>query len=260
MAGGLIVITAHPDDEVLIAGGTLAACAAAGAPTGVVCLTRGEQGPISDPALATRPSLPDVREAELRAACSELGVAWVKCYRRQDGNLPWSDRAGIVQQLARTIEARKPEAVITFGEDGLYYHQDHIAAYELTMKAVATVADPPALYRSLWPEDLMPDLVRALSQRGLPGDLWELAPEDFGVEDEDREGELVLDVRPFAARKLRALRCHQTQLRSDHAFAVLPDDLAERFLGTEWFAPVGPGGDQGWLRETVAGAARCVHA
>ena len=47
--GGLLVVAAHPDDEVLIAGGTLAACAEAGHPTAVVCLTRGEQGPISDP-------------------------------------------------------------------------------------------------------------------------------------------------------------------------------------------------------------------
>lgn len=258
--GGLIVIAAHPDDEVLIAGGTLAACAAAGVPTGVVCLTRGEQGPISDPVLATRESLPEVREAELRAACSELGTGWVKCYRRRDGNLPWSDRTGIVRQLARIIEARKPDAVITFGEDGLYYHPDHIATYEFTVQAVAAASAPPALYRSIWPAVLMAALVRALSERGLPGDLWDLAPDNFGVDDADREGELVLDVRSFAKRKLRGLRCHRTQLRSDHAFSVLPEDLAESFLGTEWFAPVGSGGDHGWLPETLAAGSGLVRA
>jgi N-acetylglucosamine malate deacetylase 2 len=259
-SGGLMVVVAHPDDEVLIAGGALAACAAAGVPTGVVCLTRGEQGPISDPALATRPRLPEVREAELRAACSELGISWVRCYRRQDGNLPWSHRTGIVRQLHRIIEARRPDAVITFGEDGLYYHPDHIAVYAFTVQAVAAVADPPALYRSLWPEDLMPALVRALGERGLPGDLWELEPEDFGVDDGDREGELVLDVRSFARRKLRALRCHRTQLRRDHAFSVLPDDLVEGFLGTEWFAPVGSGGDPRWLPDTVVAGSGLLHA
>lgn len=257
--GGLLVITAHPDDEVLIAGGTLAACSAAGAPTEVVCLTRGELGPISDPALATRENLAEVREAELQAACSELGVGRVKCYRRQDGNLPWSDRARIVRQLARIIEARMPDAVISFGEDGLYYHPDHIATYEFTRRAVATVADPPALYRSVWPADLMPALVRALRERGLPGELWELDPEDFGVEDFFEDVELALDVRLFASRKLRALRCHRTQLPGDHAFTVLPGELVEEFLGTERFAPVGLGGDRGWLADAVASGGEYVR-
>jgi LmbE family N-acetylglucosaminyl deacetylase len=258
--GGLLVITAHPDDEVLIAGGTLAACAAAGAPTEVVCLTRGEQGPISDPALATRENLAVVRETELRAACAELGVARVKCYRRQDGNLPWSGRAGIVHQLVRILDSRKPDAVISFGEDGLYYHPDHIATYEFTCRAVASVADPPALYRSVWPAELMPALVRALHERGLPGDLWELDPEDFGVEDFYGDVELALDVRLFADRKLRALRCHRTQLAGDHAFSVLPGELAPEFLGTERFAPIGSGGDQGWLADAVTAGSGYVGA
>ena len=85
MTGGLLVIGAHPDDEVLLAGGTLAACAAAGLQTGVACLTRGELGPIADAALATRPTLGAVRLGELRVACAELGASFVKCWRRPDG-------------------------------------------------------------------------------------------------------------------------------------------------------------------------------
>jgi N-acetyl-1-D-myo-inositol-2-amino-2-deoxy-alpha-D-glucopyranoside deacetylase len=255
-----MVITAHPDDEVLIAGGTLAACAAAGVPTEVVCLTRGEEGPISDPVLSTRENLPEVRATELRAACSELGVGRVSCYRRQDGNLPWSNRGGIIRQLVRILESRRPDAVISFGEDGLYYHPDHIATYEFTRQAMAAVTAPPTLYRALWPAGLMLELVRELSERGLPGDLWELGPEDFGVEDVERTGEIVLDVRRFAARKLRALRCHRTQLRSDHAFTVLPAELVETFLGTEWFVAVGHGGNQNWLPDAVAAGSGMLRA
>ena len=182
-SGGLLVVTAHPDDEVLIAGGTLAACAEAGHPTAVVCLTRGDQGPISDPALATPETLGRVRAAELEAACAELGVDWVKCYRRQDGNLLWSSRAGIVGQLERILRLRQPDAVVTFGEDGLYYHPDHIATYEFTLQAVQRLSDPPALYRSVWPKELMLSLGRELRRRGLSDDLWELEPEDFGTDD-----------------------------------------------------------------------------
>ncbi|MBV8999441.1 MAG: PIG-L family deacetylase [Solirubrobacterales bacterium] len=253
--GGLLVVTSHPDDEVLIAGGTLAACASAGLPTAVVCLTRGEQGPICDPARATRANLGEVRMNELRNACAKLGVQWVRCYRRQDGNLPWSDRSAMVAQLTRVLNARRPDAVVTFGEDGLYYHPDHIATYEFTLRAVERAAEPPAMYRSVWPDDLMEDLVDELSRRELPTDLWDLEPREFGVGSEDRVGEIVLDVRPHAIRKLAALRCHRTQVGPGHAFAALPADLAVRFLGIERFVPVDPSRDSGWLMSAVGGKA-----
>jgi N-acetyl-1-D-myo-inositol-2-amino-2-deoxy-alpha-D-glucopyranoside deacetylase len=257
VSGGLLVVTAHPDDEVLVAGGALAACAAAGIPTSVVCLTRGEQGPISDPMLADRVSLPQVRHRELEAACAELGVGWVKCYRRADGDLLWSDGAGgIVSQLIRIMSARRPDAVITFGEDGLYYHPDHIAASRFVRRALRRCPAPvPALYRSVWPEELMPELAAELVARGLPADLWELEPEDFGTD--ERDGEVELDVREFVCQKLRALRCHRTQLGPDHAFAALPLDLAERFLGCERFVRV-PAGDSRarvWLVEVLGASA-----
>jgi N-acetyl-1-D-myo-inositol-2-amino-2-deoxy-alpha-D-glucopyranoside deacetylase len=251
MSGGVLVVTAHPDDEVLIAGGTLAACAAQGLPTGVVCLTRGELGPIYDPLLATRAILGEVRQLELKAACDELGVDWVKCYRRQDGNLRWSGGGAIARQLQGILHARRPDCVITFGEDGLYYHPDHIATYQLTRRAVESIPQPPQLYRAVLPPNLMTELVETLEGRGLPTDLWDLEPQDFGSEPGDRA--FALDLRPFAARKLRALRAHRTQLSGDHALAALEDDLAERFLGYEWFAPVLTEG-AGWLEETLVGA------
>ena len=263
---GLLVITAHPDDEVLIAGGTLAACAAAGMRTAVVCLTRGEEGPISDPSLATRATLAEVRRSELHDACRELGVDSVKCYRRHDGHLRWSRGSEIVRQLEGVLQAHRPDAVITFGEEGLYYHPDHIAVYDFTRRAVARLPDPPELYRSIWPAELMCELTDELARRGLPADLWGLEPDIFGVEDEDREGELLLDVTRFARRKLRALRCHRTQLGADHAFTNLPEDLVERFFGIERFAPLDPlSGDtpeapaeSSWL--DLAVGARATHA
>lgn len=238
MTGGLLVITAHPDDEVLIAGGTLAACAALGISTGVVCLTRGEDGPIADARLAARQTLGAVRTQELQAACTELGVEFVKCYRRQDGGLRWSDRPRVAAQLARLIDLHRPQMVITFGEDGLYWHDDHIATYELTRSAVRRCASPVALYRSIWARSEMQLLGVELRRRGLSDSLWGLEPEDFGVDDDERDGEVVVDVRRFLARKLRALQCHRTQLEPDNLILGLPQDLAERFLGCERFAPV----------------------
>jgi N-acetyl-1-D-myo-inositol-2-amino-2-deoxy-alpha-D-glucopyranoside deacetylase len=244
---GVLVIGAHPDDEVLLAGGTLAACAAAGIDAGVVCLTRGELGPIADPALATRETLGDVRLGELRTSCAELGATLVKCWRRPDGHLRWSDRGAMVRQLAGVFEARHPNAVITFGEDGLYYHPDHVATFEMVRRAVKRLPDPPALYRSVWPKAMMTSFGAELRRRGLSDDLWELAPEDFGTE--DVEGSFAVDVRPFVERKLAALRAHRTQLPDQHALAAIDNGLAEKFLGTEWFAPLN--GSSNWLAEAL---------
>jgi N-acetyl-1-D-myo-inositol-2-amino-2-deoxy-alpha-D-glucopyranoside deacetylase len=264
--GGLLVVSAHPDDEVLLAGGTLAAIAAAGIPTAVVCFTRGELGPIADPALATSETLGRVRVHELEASCAALGVGWVKCFSLQDGALAWCDSAAIVRRLERILSLRRPNAVVTFGEDGLYWHADHIATHRFTRRAVRRLAvyrgtiscrdpeGPPDLYRAIWPTEVSCALVRELEARGLPHDLWGLAPEEFGVGDEHRQGELVLDVRRFAHRKLRALRCHRTQLDSDHAMRALPDELAEPLLGFERFALLHAGrggGGAGWLERTL---------
>jgi LmbE family N-acetylglucosaminyl deacetylase len=247
MNGGLMVITAHPDDEVLVAGGTLAACAELGLSTSVVCLTRGENGPIAHRGLATRQTLPAVRAQELREAGAALGVGLVKCYRRQDGGLRWSNRSAIAGQLARIIDELQPDVVATFGEDGLYYHSDHIATYELARMATRQAAHPAALYRSVWSAAEMRRLAGELRRRNLPTGLWGLELEDLGVEAEDREGEVVVDVVPFVGQKLQALYCHRTQLEPGHALLSLPDDLAERFLGHERFAPV----------QARAGATRC---
>jgi N-acetyl-1-D-myo-inositol-2-amino-2-deoxy-alpha-D-glucopyranoside deacetylase len=249
VSGGLLVVTAHPDDEALIAGGTLAACAHAGVPTAVVCMTRGEEGPISDPSLATRKALPAVRERELRAACEELGVGLVRCYRRPDSHLAWSDASAISRQLERVIGERRPNAVVTFWEDGLYWHPDHIAVLDFTRRALARIGHPPRLYCAVWPDTLMPRLTDELAARGLPAGLWGLDPAAFGAD--DYSGAVALDVRPFVAQKLRALRCHHTQLDDGHAFAAIPDDLAEQFLGVEWFVDAGTSGHGGWLECAV---------
>ncbi|HEX6711941.1 MAG TPA: PIG-L deacetylase family protein [Thermoleophilaceae bacterium] len=258
MSGGLLVVTAHPDDEVLIAGGVLAACAAAGVDTGVVCLTRGEQGPIADPALATPATLGEVRERELQAACAELGVDWVRCLNHGDGWLSWNEEAAPVADIAQAISERAPNGVVTFGGDGLYWHPDHVAVYRLTAAALARAGDSgsPVLYEAVWLDSAMPELTAAMAERGLATDLWDLDPAAFGVPAEDDLVEI--DVTPFVDRKLRALRAHRTQLPAHHALAQIPADLAERFLGVERFRPVGDSARRDWLATTAA-AGRVTH-
>jgi LmbE family N-acetylglucosaminyl deacetylase len=235
-AGNLLAIFAHPDDESLVAGGTLAACVTAGVAVRIISVTHGEQGPIAHPGLATRTSLGAVRAGELRAAADALGVGAVECLDYPDGALRWSDPDRLRDDLAGRIRAGRPDAVITFGPEGLYWHRDHIAVHRATMAALETLAGDgyaPWVYHATWPHGLAESLVSAVAGRSHPADLWGLSPGDFGVPADTIT--TVVDVRPFLAAKLRALRSHRTQLQPAHLLLALPDDLAREYLGREYF-------------------------
>lgn len=237
MTGSLVAVVAHPDDESLIAGGTLALAAAAGTTTGVVSLTRGEHGPIPAGAAYGPEQLGEIREAELRAAARELGAAWSVCLRHPDKLLPWVDHAAIAEELAGLLERCAPAALLTFGPDGLDWHPDHIAVMEIVSLAARQLGASLQIYEAAWPQDLMVRLVEAAAARGLPVGLWGADPRGFGSE---RAPTVEIDVRPVLDRKLAALRAHRTQIDAEHLFAALPEDLAERFLGVEpWTGPDG---------------------
>lgn len=237
MSGTIVAVGAHPDDESLIAGGTLALAARAGLRTGVVSLTRGEQGPIADPALASAERLGAVRVGELHSAASALGLDWSVCLAYPDGELEWVDREAAAAELAAVLRPWGPDVVLTFGEDGLYWHPDHIAAAEIAARAVDRLDAPVDIYAAAWPSGLMTELAAAAAERDLPHDLWGLAPEAFGS---DQRPDITLDVRAVLPCKLAALRAHRTQLGSDHLLTGLPLDLAERFLGSEPWAGAHP--------------------
>jgi N-acetyl-1-D-myo-inositol-2-amino-2-deoxy-alpha-D-glucopyranoside deacetylase len=232
----IVAVVAHPDDESLIAGGTLAMAAAAGAETGVVSLTRGESGPVAGTPLGRGESLGPVRERELRAAAERPGAKWAACLRNPDGELDWSDRPATARELAALLaRRRRPTSVLTFGEDGLYWHPDHIAARAIAGMAVELIEQGGAarvwLYEAVWPAGRVSGLVAAARERGLPFDLWGLDPGAFGTAEDGPT--VVVDVRPVLDRKLAALRAHRSQLGPDHLLTSLPDDLAHRFLGEE---------------------------
>ncbi|HLJ57981.1 MAG TPA: PIG-L deacetylase family protein [Chthonomonadaceae bacterium] len=232
----IVAVFAHPDDESLLAGGTLAACAARGAEVSLICATRGGDGPISDPALATRATLAAVREAELRNAAVELGLRSVACLDYPDGMLPWVERERITADLAARLGRARPDAILTFGAEGLYWHPDHIAIHEITRDAWRQAAAEGAvarLYYATWPAGLAQDLAAAMADRCLPADLWGLLHDAFGVPPSMIT--TTLDVREYVPQKLRALRCHRTQLAAHHLFSAIPDDLAVQLLGCEYF-------------------------
>ena len=120
-------IFAHPDDETLCAGGSLAKYASAGADVRVVSLTKGGAGQIRDASAATRATLRAVREKELVAAGIELGLTETRCLDYHDGELSEIDSQTLIELVSELLSEIDPDVVITFGPDGFSGHPDHIA-------------------------------------------------------------------------------------------------------------------------------------
>ncbi len=123
----ILGVFAHPDDETVCAGGTLAKYASSGAEVRVVSLTKGEAGQIRDASAATRATLRGVRETELQAAGDALGLIETRCLDYPDGGLSSIDSQVLLELASELITEIDPDVVITFGPDGFSGHTDHMA-------------------------------------------------------------------------------------------------------------------------------------
>jgi LmbE family N-acetylglucosaminyl deacetylase len=133
----LMAILAHPDDETLGFGGSLAKYAAEGVETFLVTATRGEYGWFGAPEENPGPiELGRIREGELRRAAAILGVRQVTVLDYIDGHLDQAPPNEIIGELAHLIRWIRPDVVVTFGQDGIYGHPDHIAISQFATAAV----------------------------------------------------------------------------------------------------------------------------
>jgi LmbE family N-acetylglucosaminyl deacetylase len=123
----VLAVFAHPDDETLCAGGTLAKYASAGAEVRVVSLTKGGAGQIRDAGAATRATLAAAREREFHTAGTHLGLTETRCLDYPDGELSDIDACVLVEVVSQLLGELDPDVVITFGPDGFSGHPDHVA-------------------------------------------------------------------------------------------------------------------------------------
>ena len=262
----LLVVTAHPDDEVLSMGGLIYLSARAGCRVTLVCTTRGEQGEISDPALATPDTLGTVREGELRAACALLGVHDVRFLDYRDSGMAGTaanadpraycnaPAAEAVAKLVGVMRAVRPAVVATWDPSGGYGHPDHIAACAHTTAAFDDAGQetlpeagepfaPGALYYMARPREMREEVRAELAAQGV------VVPRnsmDGRAELVHLPASLTLDVMPVLAVKQAARAAHRTQgspmSRTHH---LLSPGLLRRFVGTEYYhrarPPLAPG-------------------
>jgi LmbE family N-acetylglucosaminyl deacetylase len=233
----VLAIFAHPDDESLACGGTLARLADAGARVVLMCGSRGESGSISDPALLDGGDLGGVRTRELAEAARVLGITDLIVLAHPDGDLRWDDVPEFHAEIVNAIAMYRPNAVITFAEDGLYWHLDHIGVHERTYTAVKSFgAAAPPLYYVTMPKGIMKSIVEAAHVKGgapLNPSFWGIEPDAFG--DAAIPATFAIDVRDWVPRKLEALRCHRTQMGRDNPIAWIDERDARQWLGAEYF-------------------------
>ena len=101
----------------------------------------------------------------MEAAARTLGISRLFIWDHPDGDMRWAQVSEFHADLVLFMRRHRPDAVITFGEDGLYWHLDHVGVYERTTAAVRSLGvDAPPLYYTTMPRGMMPQFVADLSQ------------------------------------------------------------------------------------------------
>ncbi|HEV3365496.1 MAG TPA: PIG-L family deacetylase [Acidimicrobiia bacterium] len=244
----LVTFHAHPDDEAITCGGTMAIAAAAGHRVVLVMATAGECGEVPDGILAPGETLGERRAKELSEAAAILGVARVEFlgYRdsgmigtkaNQDPGCFWQtpvDEAAA--RLARILAEERPDVFTVYDEHGNYGHPDHIQVHRVGVRA-AEMSAVERVYESTINRDHFRRLMARATELGFRdvSDLPDM--EDMG----DKLGlpeELLttaIDVSAHLDIKRRAMAAHASQIAENSFFLAMPPVAFAAAFGTEWF-------------------------
>jgi len=276
-------VHAHPDDESIETGATMARYAAQGARVTLVTCTLGELGEIIPPDIAhlawdRENKLGQHRIGELAAACAALGVTDHRFLggagRWHDSGMmgtPSNDWDGAFWQadvdeaadaLLEIIVEVRPQVLVTYDAHGFYGHPDHVQAHRVAWRAFELADGLVAkFYATAVPRSVLAEAIKVMGAgRDGPGDPGDpggtgrsgsgfLAVESvddlpFGVPDEQVSTEI--DARDYLQAKLAAMRAHASQIAVDSPFFALSDRVGQRALGIEYYTLLaGPRGPDG---------------
>ncbi|MER6623583.1 MULTISPECIES: N-acetyl-1-D-myo-inositol-2-amino-2-deoxy-alpha-D-glucopyranoside deacetylase [unclassified Streptomyces] len=254
----LLLVHAHPDDESINNGATMARYAAEGAHVTLVTCTLGERGEVIPPGLGhlSGAALGGHRLGELKEAMRALGVTDFRllggagryCDSGMMG-LPDNDDPGCFWQadvdraaglLAEVILEIRPQVLVTYDDDGGYGHPDHIQAHRVAMRAVELAAeqgwDVPKVYWNRVPRSVAEESFARLDGDlpGLPFDKAATVADVPGVV-ADEQVTTEIDGTAYAAAKAAAMRAHVTQVTVAEPYFVLSNGLAQPLFTTEYY-------------------------
>jgi LmbE family N-acetylglucosaminyl deacetylase len=240
---------AHPDDEAIATGGTMAKMASEGHRVVLVTATRGELGEVPDGMLEEGETLADLRDGELALACRALGVSRREFLGYRDSGMAgepsnedpscfWkADLEEASQRLASLLKEESAQVLTVYDEHGGYGHPDHIQVHRVGVRA-GEIAGIPAVFMATMNRD------RVLELRSQAADLGIRDLEENGLQ-VDSFGEpaarmtAAVDVTGFLAAKKSAMRAHASQISDNSFFLSMPDVAFGLAFGTEWYIRVG---------------------
>lgn len=218
----LMCVLAHPDDESMGTGSTIAKYTAQGVETYLVTATRGEKGWSGNSSDYPGPTaFGRLRQKELIAAAHVLGIQQVYFLDYIDGELDQADPHEAIEKITRLIRLVRPQVVITFGPDGNYGHPDHIAISQFTTAAAVCAADPDYVDSNRLPAHRVSKLYYMIDTRRLWSE-FEAVVQGISIEVdnilrtpvmwEDWAITARIDGCDYWQKALEAVRCHQSQI------------------------------------------------
>ena len=279
----IMFVHAHPDDESISTGATMARYAAAGAHVTLVTCTLGEEGEIHVPALtqleaAQADQLGGYRLTELVAACAALGVTDHRFlggagrfrdsgmmgtpanrHRRAFWQADLDAAAGLLVDIMREV---RPQVLVSDDSNGFYGHPDHIQSHRVAMRAAELAAAhgcaPRKIYWNATPRSVLEQGFKAFADSEFNPFAGVETVEDlpFGTPDEQIAARI--DAHDFAEQKVAALRAHRTQIPPSSWLFTVATNFGQEFMGVEHFTLAagakGPGsGRYAWEGDLFAG-------
>jgi N-acetyl-1-D-myo-inositol-2-amino-2-deoxy-alpha-D-glucopyranoside deacetylase len=268
MSRRLMLVHAHPDDETIGTGITMAKYAAEGVDVTLVTCTLGEQGEVlldefAHLAADQEDRLGEHRQTELAAAMSELGVTDWRLLggpgRFRDSGMMgeksndhseafWrADLLAAATELVGVIREVRPQVLITYDDFGGYGHPDHIQAHRVAHYAMTLAAAPsfrpdlgPAwhvlkVYWTAFPRSVIREGVAALRAADSDHEFAAMDPDEVPFACDDELVTTVVHGVEFLPKKMAALRAHGTQVSVDGGFFALSNNIGAQVFGSEYF-------------------------
>jgi N-acetyl-1-D-myo-inositol-2-amino-2-deoxy-alpha-D-glucopyranoside deacetylase len=280
---GILFVHAHPDDETVGTGATMAHYAAAGVTVTLVTCTLGEEGEIHVPELAQlAPAAADqlggYRIGELADACTALGVTdhrflggagryrdsgmmgtpaneHPRCFWRAD----LDEAAGHLLEVMREV---RPRVLVTYDPNGFYGHPDHIQAHRVAMRAAELAGPegfaPAKLYWTAVPKSVLAAGMEEFAESSENPFEGATSIDDLPFGTPDSEIAARIDAQDSLQAKAAAVRAHATQIPVGSWLYTLAENMNTGFLGVEFYTLAagerGPGeGPEGWEADLFAG-------
>jgi LmbE family N-acetylglucosaminyl deacetylase len=252
----VVFLHAHPDDEALATGGTMARMADEGHRVVLVVATSGEEGEPVPGVLATGESLGDRRVAELAEAAEILGVERLVNLGYRDSGMVGEDANGhpdcfwqadvdeAVAYLASALADEAPDVLVVYDPDGGYGHPDHIQVHRVGHRWAETADIDRVRWVTMNRDAIRTSIEAALADEDSWSDDGMLEQrrdraesESFGMP--DAEITHAIDVSTVIGRKRAAIAAHASQIAPESFFLAMPDEQFASAFGTEWFVDPG---------------------